>query len=125
MTPSAPNGAEADEQSPLLGNGHRDEAEPSPRQPPPPEGFNRGALLYVGLCVALVMVMEAGLFMQSIPINQVLEDIICRQKLGMTPGKSGLPGNDNDPRCGSDPDVQGELALLRGWQYTFDIIPGE
>ncbi len=74
------------------------------------------------------------------PMNAVMESIICRQAhpdiFPPTPpppldqavagggrgGGGGLVLTD-DPRC-KGPDVQGYLAMLRGWQATFDCVPG-
>ncbi|OAA52645.1 Major facilitator superfamily domain, general substrate transporter [Beauveria brongniartii RCEF 3172] len=51
-----------------------------------------------------------------IPLNPILESIICRNVFADVSG-------DADPRC-KDALVQGELSFIRGWQSTFDVIPG-
>ena len=68
-------------------------------------------------CFLLNILMEFGLYLITIPLSQVLEEIICRGTI--------LPDipTANDPRC-KDKTVQSELSLIRGWQATFDIIPG-
>jgi MFS family permease len=68
-------------------------------------------------CFLLNILMEFGLFLITIPLSQVLEEIICRGTL-----LPEIPAT-NDPRC-KDKAVQSELSLIRGWQATFDIIPG-
>jgi hypothetical protein len=75
-----------------------------------------GSLGLVALCFALNILLEAGLYLIAIPLNQILEEIICRNILPTLAGAS-------DPRC-KDSIVQSELSLIRGWQVTFDIIPG-
>lgn len=68
-------------------------------------------------CFLLNILMEFGLYLITIPLSQALEEIICRGAL--------LPDVPitNDQRC-KDKTVQSELSLIRGWQATFDIIPG-
>lgn len=88
------------------------------------------------LCFALVVLIELCEYLQIAPMNQAMEEIICRQ---LHPGASHLassspspptspihspsPGNGGGNPC-KGPDVQGKLALLRGWQYAFDSVPG-
>jgi len=63
----------------------------------------------------LLVLIVAGSIFQAVPLNQVLEDIICRQ-LDLSPRSRG--------NCGESNIMQAELALLRGWQTTLDLIPG-
>lgn len=60
-------------------------------------------------CFLLNILMEFGLYLITIPLNQALEETICRGTL--------LPDapTTNDPRC-KDKTVQSELSLIRGWQ---------
>lgn len=68
------------------------------------------------LMVAAALVEVISLF-QMLATNEILEDIIC----------SHLGSRDQDIaiNCGENEAVQAELALLRGWQVTFDYIPGK
>ncbi|KAJ3496318.1 hypothetical protein NLG97_g2744 [Lecanicillium saksenae] len=68
------------------------------------------------MCFFLNICMEMSNYLLTVPLNQILERIICEQVF------SGL-ANDNDPRC-KDQVVQRELSFIRGWQLTFDVVPG-
>ncbi|EXV03955.1 MFS transporter [Metarhizium robertsii] len=70
----------------------------------------------VTACFALNILLEVGLYLIAIPMNQVLEGIICHNVSPAAPGPS-------DARC-KDTTVQSELSFIRGWQVTFDTIPG-
>lgn len=70
----------------------------------------------VTACFALNILLEIGLYLIAIPMNQVLEGIICHNVSPAAPGPS-------DARC-KDTTVQSELSFIRGWQVTFDTIPG-
>ncbi|KAL2016178.1 hypothetical protein VTK56DRAFT_4096 [Thermocarpiscus australiensis] len=101
------------------------------------------------LSLALIFCVELGAGMMVSPATAVMESIICRQihpdvflpSGGTGNGKGGRsrpgpgPGAPllrhfagglvlaDDPAC-KHPDVQGYLAMLRGWAATFDCIPG-
>lgn len=53
--------------------------------------------------------------------NAMLEQGICAE---MHPDLAGLlvAGDGLDPRC-KEADVQGKLAMYRGWSYTIDALP--
>ncbi|KAJ4386830.1 hypothetical protein N0V93_009728 [Gnomoniopsis smithogilvyi] len=53
--------------------------------------------------------------------NAMLEKGICAE---MVPDLAGflIAGDDLDPRC-KEADVQGRLAMYRGWSYTIDALP--
>lgn len=73
------------------------------------------------LCLAIVLLISLGAGVLTPPLNALLEDIICRQyhpEVAVGPGVLS-----NDPMC-KYPDVQGRLAIIRGWATTFDCIPG-
>jgi MFS family permease len=73
----------------------------------------------IALCgvVVLVLVMiEAAALLISIPLNQVIEANICRQLRPDLELQSSA--------CGDDGDVQGELAMLTGWNTTFALLAG-
>ncbi|KAL2183023.1 MFS general substrate transporter [Thermothelomyces heterothallicus CBS 203.75] len=88
----------------------------------------------VVLSIVLIFFIELGIGMGIPPTNAVMESIICRQ---MHPGILPPPGEHHrktrrfaggvilvdDPTC-KHPDVQGYLAMLRGWQNTFECFPG-
>ncbi|KAK4103346.1 MFS general substrate transporter [Parathielavia hyrcaniae] len=120
---------------------------------PPVSHLGAAALLLrprvILLSLALVFLIELGVGMTVPPLNAVMESIICRQMhpevfspplpspsananatttmTMMVAGKiryyaGGLVLAD-DPAC-KGPDVQGYLAMLRGWANTFESIPG-
>jgi hypothetical protein len=93
------------------------------------------------LSMVLIFLVELSIGMSMPAINAVMESIICRQMhpavfvpAPTAPGGDAM-GSDfarrfaggivlsDDPRC-KDPDVQGYLAMLRGWAATFECVPG-
>lgn len=102
------------EQTPLL------ESTPDTQNTSRSNNQDRPALIQLGtlsVCISLLVLIEFGAYLATIPLNQVLEENICRQ---MHLGATLAP---NDPRC-KDKSVQSELSMIRGWQSTFDFIPG-
>lgn len=102
------------EQTPLL------ESTPVTRNPSGSDSQDRRALRLLetlSVCISLVVLVEFGAYLATIPLNQVLEENICKR---MHLGAALAP---NDPRC-KDKSVQSELSVIRGWQSTFDFIPG-
>ena len=98
-----------DEASPLLQNGQ----EPSAQETSSPsEEYSRRNLILTALIILLILIMECAGALQMAPLNQVYENVICRNL--------GVPRD----RCGEDTEVQSELALLRGWSVPLDLIPG-
>lgn len=77
----------------------------------------RKSLGIVTTCILLIILLELGAYLATIPLNQVLEEIICRNL------EPHLPPDTDDPRC-KDKAVQAELSIVRGWQSTLDFIPG-
>ncbi|KAJ0336727.1 hypothetical protein COL922a_007618 [Colletotrichum nupharicola] len=77
----------------------------------------RKSLGIVTTCILLIILLELGAYLATIPLNQVLEEIICRN---LDPH---LPPDTDEPRC-KDKAVQAELSIVRGWQSTLDFIPG-
>ncbi|KAK3898068.1 major facilitator superfamily domain-containing protein [Staphylotrichum tortipilum] len=90
------------------------------------------------LSLALVFLLELSIGMAVAPTNAIMEAIICRQMHpeAFTPPSGGfLTGGlmrdvsrgrmvlSNDKVC-QEPDVQGYLAVLRGWMATFECVPG-
>lgn len=108
------------ERAPLLGS--------TPARPTPAAGLtkdnnnnnNRVLLKQFGplsVCIILLLLIEFGAYLATIPLNQVLEHNICQQ---LHPSKILAP---KDPIC-KQKSVQTELSMIRGWQSTFDFIPG-
>ncbi|KAB5551178.1 putative MFS transporter [Coniochaeta sp. 2T2.1] len=69
-------------------------------------------------CFLLIILLELGAYLATIPLNQVLEENICRSFHPQLP-----PNSEEDPRCKGKA-VQAELSIIRGWQSTVDVIPG-
>ena len=78
----------------------------------------QNVLILVGVIIFLIGTF-AGTF--TPPINQIMEDILCRQYHPDVYGS--VKPDDPDSICKSQ-DVQQQLAMLRGWAATFDCIPG-
>ncbi|EGX91870.1 MFS transporter, putative [Cordyceps militaris CM01] len=87
---------------------------------PPPGAAARNASYAIVLrCFFLSICMEIGNILVTVPLNQILEAIICRQMVSdHADGGGGV-----DLGC-KNPNVQRELSFIRGWQLTFDVIPG-
>ncbi|KAK2603871.1 hypothetical protein QQS21_003906 [Conoideocrella luteorostrata] len=100
------DGVVCSEWGPLLPNSHAPHAPSLATRPPVP----------VILCFVLNILLETGLYLITIALNQILEENICQS---ITPDVRGA----DDPRCKGSI-VQSELSLIRGWQVTFDIVPG-
>ncbi|KAM3498227.1 hypothetical protein MY10362_008445 [Beauveria mimosiformis] len=79
-------------------------------------GSRRTAYKIIAQCFVINICMEIGTSLIMIPLNPILESIICRNVFADV-------SVDADPRC-KDALVQGELSFIRGWQSTFDVIPG-
>ncbi|KAK0656265.1 major facilitator superfamily domain-containing protein [Cercophora newfieldiana] len=77
------------------------------------------------LCFLITFLLELGFGISVPPTNELMEGILCRQMHPESTRNSTLPwgqGTPDDP-C-KNPDVQSYLAMLRGWSYTFEAIPG-
>ncbi|KAJ5284869.1 hypothetical protein N7524_000175 [Penicillium chrysogenum] len=81
-------------------------------------------LLVSIVCAIFLLSADFGFFMSTAPQMAVYEDIICRNY------QATLHGAGNDTLIPSEPNpckseaVQGELALVIGYQNTFDVVPG-
>lgn len=81
-------------------------------------------LLVSIVCAIFLLSADFGFFMSTAPQMAVYEDIICRNY------QATLHGAGNDTLIPSKPNpckseaVQGELALVIGYQNTFDVVPG-
>ncbi|KAK1570030.1 major facilitator superfamily domain-containing protein [Colletotrichum navitas] len=72
----------------------------------------------IAICIFLIVIIELGAHLIAIPLNQVLEAIICHN---LEPQMS--PSAADDLRC-KEEFVQSELSIIRGWQRTLEFIPG-
>ncbi|KAK4119330.1 MFS general substrate transporter [Parathielavia appendiculata] len=108
----------------------------------PPVALLRPRVIIISL--VLIFLIELGIGMIIPPLNAVMESIICRRMhpevFSPPPLVPELPSANvtmvgkirhfagglilaDDPAC-KGPDVQGYLAMLRGWANTFESIPG-
>ncbi|KAM3545067.1 hypothetical protein ARSEF1564_001988 [Beauveria bassiana] len=106
-----------EERSDRHGSGSATQDEQSRLISPFPRGSKSTQSHYIIFkCFFLSICMEISNILITIPLNQILESIICRQLV--SDHASGI-----DPRCKNE-NVQRELSFIRGWQLTFDLIPG-
>ncbi|EJP70910.1 MFS transporter, putative [Beauveria bassiana ARSEF 2860] len=106
-----------EERSDRHGSGSATQDEQSLLISPAPRGSKSTQSHYIIFkCFFLSICMEISNVLITIPLNQILESIICRQLV--SDHASGI-----DPRCKNE-NVQRELSFIRGWQLTFDLIPG-
>lgn len=87
------------------------------------------------LALIIIFLVELGVGMVVPPANAIMESIICRKMHPdvFSPGSGTLGAAarrlaggivlTEEPTC-KNPDVQGYLAMLRGWASTFECIPG-
>ena len=117
---SPAEGTGSSERSPLLSR-DADAAE-RPLSPPAPRKPRLGIL---PACILLILLVELCAYLINLPLNPVLEDIICRQHHPPS-ASSPFRRRDDDHHASpcKDKAVQAELSLLRGWQSTFDFVPG-
>ncbi|TQV96994.1 MFS transporter [Cordyceps javanica] len=85
---------------------------------PVPQGTasGNGSYAIIFRCFFLSICMEIGNILVTVPLNQILEGIICRQM-------HSDHTTSADRSCKGQ-NVQQELSFIRGWQLTFDLIPG-
>ncbi|KIH95168.1 hypothetical protein SPBR_03481 [Sporothrix brasiliensis 5110] len=110
----------ANEDSPLLVHNDRDVSNTSNQS----AAFTRKSIYAVTSIIGTVVLVEAASILNDVPIYEVLEDIICRQMGRMGIGDNGDNGDNGTRGCSGDADVQAELAFLRGWQLTLELLPG-
>jgi hypothetical protein len=105
--------AESSEASPLLSTNNTNSRASNDTSDGRRLTYSPGGVITNALVIALIASVEAGSILQLVPLNQIVEKIICE--------------NAHQPAstCGENSDVQAELALLRGWQSTFDLLPGQ
>jgi len=68
-----------------------------------------------------IFLVEIGDYMMRAPLARILENIVCRKYYESTSSFIILPIPEEDCKIGS---IQGELAMLKGWDITFSCIPG-
>ncbi|OLN96521.1 hypothetical protein CCHL11_00775 [Colletotrichum chlorophyti] len=73
-------------------------------------------LKVIGLAMAFIVLVEIGAYLQIPPSYQLMEGIICRKHF-----PDHVLSNGEDDVCKS-PIVQGELAMIKGWQNSFDCV---
>lgn len=101
------NNRYATAETPLLG---RD-------SPEEPRSLYRQNVIILIFAFLFIAELGGGLFVA--PSSAVMENIICRNYYPEVSDNIMV----SDPRCKRD-DVQGTLATIRGWAYTFDCLPG-
>ncbi|KAJ5458653.1 Major facilitator superfamily domaingeneral substrate transporter [Penicillium sp. IBT 31633x] len=76
------------------------------------------------LCAIFLLAADFGFFMSSAPQLAVYQDIICRNyQANLHKAGNETLGPPGSNPCKSEA-VQGELALVIGYQNTFDVLPG-
>lgn len=79
-------------------------------------------VIALSLCAAFLL--EIGDYMQKAPVTRAFEDILCRKYYESTTPLGThvtLPIPEQDCKI---PIVQGQLAMLKGWDTAFACIPG-
>ncbi|KAL1865647.1 hypothetical protein VTK73DRAFT_5121 [Phialemonium thermophilum] len=102
--------------TPLLGGGSSSSGDGRVVPDDPAALYRQNVVI---LCFASVLLIELGANIIAPPLNAILERNICREYHPQV-ARDALA---DDPLC-KYPDVQGRLAMIRGWGGTFDCIPG-
>ncbi|KAJ5970219.1 uncharacterized protein N7479_000137 [Penicillium vulpinum] len=89
---------------------------------PPPQHPHK--LLICIVCAIFLLSADFGFFMSTAPQMAVYEDIICRNYQATLHGAGNETLSPSEPNPCKSEAVQGELALVIGYQNTFDVIPG-
>lgn len=85
--------------------------------PPRVAPSRRYQLKVIGLAMTFILIVEVGAYLQIPPSYQLMEEIICRQR-----HPDRIISAEDDDVC-KGPDVQGQLAMIKGWQNSFDCVP--
>ncbi|KAK2052489.1 ATP synthase F0 [Colletotrichum caudatum] len=72
----------------------------------------------IGMAMTFIIIIEIGLHLQIPASLQLMEEIICREHYSDLIRSEGV----HDNVCKSAL-VQGELAMIKGWQASFNSIP--
>ncbi|CAI6301629.1 unnamed protein product [Periconia digitata] len=92
--------------------------------PPPTEKREKPWIFLVGLLFFMVAVIDIGDYMSDAPKTRVFESNICLDYYRTNdPSQIGPDGYVPEKLCKID-EVQQKLAMIFGWQDTFDAIPG-
>jgi MFS family permease len=92
--------------------------------PAPTPKKKRSWTLLVGLIVLCIGILDTGAFLAEPPKTRVYESNICiRYYQRVDPSKIQADGTVPEALCKVD-EVQQQLAMIFGWQDTFDAIPG-
>jgi MFS family permease len=108
-----------DESTPLI------QVESRPTSLEPQKWFHQKSWIFtVGLCIALITIVDLGSYLFLAPQTRLYEDIACtRYYLVHDPSLIGIHGHVPEELCKVD-DVQNKIALIFGWQEVWDAIPG-
>ncbi|KAK5994613.1 hypothetical protein PT974_05092 [Cladobotryum mycophilum] len=115
------NGGSIEEGSPLLGDRFEDDeiADNLRRQE------NLRKRLVVPILFTIVVGLDFSLFMLNLPLTRVYESIACyRYYEGREPSRFLNPGSIPESLCKVEA-VQSELAIVRGYEYLFQGLPGQ
>lgn len=116
----SPRGS-VEEGEPLLSPVDCDTADSPPILPPRQK---KPWLLLVFLVFALASVVDVGAYLAEPPKTRVFEANICLDYYRrVDPSVIGANGDIPEQLCKVD-EVQQKLAMIFGWQDTFDAIPG-
>lgn len=99
-----------------------DDAPPAPAYSSPPRHRHYVRVIALSLCAAFII--EVGDYIEKAPMMRAFEDILCRKYYESTTPLGThitLPIPEQDCKF---PAVQGELAMLKGWDAAFACIPG-
>lgn len=81
-------------------------------------------LLLVVLCILMIAVIDMGAFLADPPKTRIFEANICLSYYREHDASAiGDDGSVPEQRCKIDA-VQQKLAMIFGWQDTFDALPG-
>lgn len=108
-----------DEDDPGFGNRYATAETPLLNRDSPEEPRSLYRQNVIILMFAFLFIAELGGGLWLAPSSAIMENIICRSYYPEV-SRDVMAA---DPRCKRD-DVQGALATIRGWAYTFDCIPG-
>jgi MFS family permease len=90
---------------------------------PPPRKKEKPWILLVGLAILLLVVIDIGAYLGEPPKTRVYEANICLSYYREhDPSVIGADGTIPEMLCKIDA-VQQKLAMIFGWQETFDAIP--
>lgn len=99
-------------------------SEALPLPPPPAVKQHKPWVFLVSLIYVLIAMVDVGAFLADAPKTRVFESNLCLHYYEThDPSKIGPDGAVPEKLCKIDP-VQQKMAMIFGWQDTFDAIPG-